>query len=208
MTLSWDLPYLSHIRWTIRSPHVYLSHRCIIDCTGEAGIVAPIILVHSEWCLALFDPVLIHRVCFPDPHPWHLSDIPGLLLLLMNLLNKSIHLHALYLLVNVAHVVLPSVDLARSMHTIIVLLLPVHQKNAVPPSESLIQSILGRDVLLNHQIGLVLGGPVGKNSPWRGVVEVAPLRWVAHCVCSLVERGRIDQGIPGVLEVVRIIHLC
>ncbi len=156
MTLRLHLPCLDHIRWTIRSPYVYLSHRCIIDCTGEAGIVAPIILVHSEGCLTLFDTVLIHRACFPDAHPWHLSDIPCILLYLMNLLNESIHLHALYPLVYVAHIVLPSVDLARSMHAIIVLLLPVHQKDAESPSESLVQSILSRNVLLNHEVGLVL----------------------------------------------------
>ena len=74
------------------------------------------------------------------------------------------------------------------------------------PPESLIQSVLGRNVLLIHQIGLVLRGPIREDPPWGRVVKVAPLSWVGYHLSSLVHWRRIDERLSCILEVISIIH--
>ena len=74
------------------------------------------------------------------------------------------------------------------------------------PSESLIQSVLSGNVLLIHQIGLVLRGSIRKNLAWRSVVKVAPLSWVDYHLGSLVHGGCIDERLSCILEVISIIH--
>jgi len=91
--------YLSHIEWTIRSPHFNLSDRLIVLGLLEIVFIRTIILVHSHGSLALFNPIFVHRVCFPDSHSRHLAYIPCFFFYLIYLLNESVHLHPLYLLI-------------------------------------------------------------------------------------------------------------
>ncbi len=61
-------------------------------------------------------------------------------------------------------------------------------------------------MLLIHQIGLVLRGPIREDPPWGRVVKVAPLSWVGYRLRSLVHWGCIDQRLSCILEVISIIH--
>jgi hypothetical protein len=62
-------------------------------------------------------------------------------------------------------------------------------------------------MLLIHQIGLVLRGPIRVNPSWGCVIEVAPLCRVAYCLGSLVLGGCIDERLSCILEVIGIIHI-
>lgn len=146
VALKRTLFYLSHIERTIRSSQVDLSHRRIVHMIWEIIFICQI-LVPWQWRLALLHPDWFG---FADPNSRHLPQKPFFFLLFLNFLNESIHLHSLDFLIDVAELIFTSINFTCCCQTIIVLLFSICQKDSMSSSISLVQRILGSNMLLNH----------------------------------------------------------